>query len=391
VLVTDDGDSEWTRRCLRHADEVLLLAQANAPARMPELERRLCTGEKAITSARQTLVLLHGGDTAHPSVTTAWLDRRPVDAVVHVRLHSPRDLSRLTRIVSGNAIGLVLGGGGARGFAQLGVYKALEEFGVEVDLVAGTSIGAAMGGAISLDLRADVLIDIMRRTFRANPTSDLNLIPLISLIRGKKLKRSIDNFLKEAIDHEADVSDSWRSLCCVATNYSQACEKVIARGPLARAVRASLSIPVALPPVPWEGDLLVDGGAFNNFPTTVMTAMGARRIIGVDLSSRHPRVYEHEEIPGTLELVRDRLRGSKLRKYWLPTLGTVMLTMSVLYSESRREQARQSVDIYINPALSGVPLLDWKAFDRIVDIGYESAKQVLSAMSGEQLAPYRNM
>jgi NTE family protein len=67
-----------------------------------------------------------------------------------------------------------------------------------------------------------------------------------------------------------------------------------------------------------------------------------------------------------------------------------MLTMSVLYSESRREQARQSVDIYINPALSRVPLLDWKAFDRIVDIGYESAKQVLSAMSDEQLAPYRN-
>jgi NTE family protein len=121
-----------------------------------------------------------------------------------------------------------------------------------------------------------------------------------------------------------------------------------------------------------------------------MTAMGARRIIGVDVSSRKARVYEHAEIPGTLELLRDRLRGSKRRKYRLPNLATVLMTTTILYSESQREQAKQSVDIYVNPPLSGVPLLEWKAFDRIVDIGYESARQVLSSMSDEELAPYRN-
>ncbi len=389
VFVADDRDSEWTRRCLRHADEVLLLAGSDQPPRLHDLENGLCSGDSALTSARQSLVLIHKEDTSHPRGTPAWLDRRPVDALVHVRQGSTRDVSRLARIVSGNAVGLVCAGGGARGFAHLGVYKALEEFGIAVDLVVGTSMGAAMGAAISLDLRADALIEITRKTFQKSPISDYNLVPVISLFRGRKLRESIESYIRDAIGKDADVTDSWRTLCCVATNYTQACEKIIARGSLSKEILASASIPVALPPVPWDGDLLVDGCVFNNFPATVMIGMNARRIIGVDLSSRKARAYEHEEVPGPLELLRDGLRGRR-RKYHLPTLGTVMMTSNLLYSESRREQARQSVDIYINPELSGVAVLDWKSFDRITTAGYDSAKKVLSAMSEEELARYRD-
>jgi NTE family protein len=388
VFVADERDSEWTRRCLRQADEVLLLARGDAPPRLHEMESALCAGEAAITSAGQTLVLLHGPGTPHPHGTPQWLDRRPVDSLVHVRSDSARDVSRLARIVSGNAVGLVCAGGGARGFAHLGVYKALEEFGIEVDLIAGTSMGAAMGAAISLDLRADALIEITRKVFQKSPISDYNLVPVLSLFRGRKLKESIESYIRAAIGKDADVSDSWRTLCCVATNYTQASEKIITRGSLSKAILASASIPVALPPVPWEGDLLVDGCVFNNFPATVMIAMNARRIVGIDLSSRKPRAYEHEEIPGPLQLLRDNFRGRR-RKYHLPTLGTVMMTSNLLYSESRREQARQSVDLYINPELSGVAVLDWKSFDRVVKAGYESARQLLAAMSEEELARYR--
>jgi NTE family protein len=388
LFVTDDRDTEWTRRCLRQADEVLLLARADATPQLHDLESTFCSGEEAITSARQTLVLLHDAGTSHPRGTPAWLDRRPIDNVVHVRRDSERDVSRLARIVSGNAVGLVLAGGGARGFAHLGVYKALEELGIEVDLIAGTSMGAAMGAAISLDLRADELIEITRRTFRKSPISDYNLLPMISLFRGRKLRDAIATYIRDTIGEDADISDSWRTVCCVATNYTQASEKILARGSLSRAILASASIPVALPPVPWEGDLLVDGCVFNNFPATVMMGMNARRIIGVDLSSRKPRPYEHAEIPGPLELLRDGFRGRR-RRYRLPSLGTVMMTSNLLYSESRREQARSQVDVYINPELSGVAVLDWKAFDRVTKAGYESAKQVLSAMSEEELARYK--
>jgi NTE family protein len=388
LFVTDDAETEWTRRCLRHADEVLLLANADAPVAIHPLEQTLCMGRTAITGAKQTLVLLHPHDTANPRDTTRWLDRRPVSGHLHVRRDSARDVARLARIVSGNAIALVLAGGGARGFAHLGVYKALEEAGVEIDLVAGTSIGAAMGALVSLDIRADELIVIARETFASNPTGDVNVVPLVSLIRGKRLRRTIDGAVRRVFGFEADIADSWKTFRCVATNFSRASEEVIARGPMARGVRASVSIPVALPPVPWNGDLLIDGGVFNNFPTTVATAMGARRIIGVDLSGRKARRYDHDDVPGTFELLRDRLRSK--RKYKLPGLGTTLMTTTILYSESRREQAKGSVDLYVNPDIAGISLLDWKAFDRIVEIGYRAAKQVLEGMSEKDLASYRD-
>lgn len=389
VFVADDHDTEWTRRCLRQADEILLLARGDAPPALHPLETGLRGGEAALTSARQTIVRIHDAKTSHPKETPAWLARRPVDALVHVRAGSRRDLSRLARIVSGNAIGLVLAGGGARGFAHLGVYKALEEAGIEVDFIAGTSMGAAMGGALSLDLRADELLEITRRVFRRNPISDWNLLPMISLFRGRKLREAIGTYIREAIGVDADISDSWRTVRFVATNYTQASEKVLASGPLSRAILASASIPVALPPVPWDGDLLVDGCVFNNFPATVMIGMNARRIIGVDLSSRKARPFEQDEIPGPFQLLRDSLRGRR-RKYRLPSLATVMMTSNLLYSESRRDQARQSVDLYINPDLAGVAVLDWKSFDRVTKIGYDCARQMLSELSEEELARYRD-
>ncbi len=388
LLLTDPTDTPWTRRCLRHADEVLLLASAEAPIAVHELEK-LCFGDDSITGARQTLLLLHDQHITSPMGTPRWLDRRPVDRHFHVRPQAPKSIARLARIVSGNAIGLVLAGGGARGFAHLGAFKALEEAGVQVDMVAGTSIGAAMAAYVSFDLQADTLINRARPVFAGNPTGDVNIVPLLSLVKGRRLRRAIDRAVMEALGYGADVTDTWRTLRCIATNFSAAREEVIARGPLARAVRASVSIPVALPPVPWNGDLLVDGGVFNNFPTDVMASMGASRIIGVDLASGKRRKYEHDEIPGTLALLVDRFRPKKKRRYRLPGLGAVLMGTTILYSESRRVQSAQAVDIYLTPDVGGVSLLDWTAFDRIVKIGYECAKEHLSKMSDADLAPYR--
>ena len=388
ILLTDPGDTEWTRRCLRHADEVVLVARADAPVAIPALERELCMGENPITGARQMLVLLHDENLRAVTGTERWLDRRPVDAHFHIRPTLERDIARLARIITRNAIGLVLAGGGARGFAHLGVFKALEEAGVEVDFVGGTSIGAAMAVYVSFGLPAQQLIDGARKVFSKNPTGDLNFLPMISLVRGKRLKSVISRGIDDMIGCEPDVTDSWRTLYCIASNFTSAREVVITRGRTDRAVRASVAIPVALPPVVWQGELLIDGGVFNNFPTDVMAKMGARRIIGVDLARRTPKQFDFEDVPGTWDLLRDRFRPRRKRKYRLPGLGAVLMGTTVLYSESRREQAKQSVDIYLNPDLARVSLLDWKSFDRIVELGYVHAKEVLASMPEEQLEPY---
>lgn len=390
ILLLADGNSEWTRRCLRQADEVLLVANADAPRALHPLEH-LCMGAGSVTHARQTLVLLHDAKRAHPSGTGEWLARRPVAAHVHVRPSLTRDMARLARIVSGNAVGLVLAGGGARGFAHLGVYKALEEAGIEIDFVGGTSMGAIVAAYISLDHSAEALIRFVRKTFARNPTGDVNFLPLLSLIKGARIKAATAQAVVDATGSlETDVADSWRTLYCVASNYSSAREMVITRGRLDRAVRASLAIPVALPPVLWDGELLIDGAVFNNFPTDVMAKMGASKIIGIDLSRRSLRKYELEELPGTWELLWDRLRGRKHRRYKLPSLGALLMRTTILYSESRGEQARESVDLYLNPDLSRIGLLDWKGYDAAVEIGYRHAKEVLSRTPDEELAAYRN-
>jgi NTE family protein len=390
LLMADEGDTEWTQRCIRHADEILLVARADAPVRIRPLEQRLSKQSQSLGGARQTLVLLHPADRTHPSNTTSWLDRRPVDAHLHIRQELPHDIARLARVLSGNANGLVLGGGGARGFAHLGAFKALEEAGIEIDFVGGTSIGAAMAGFISMGLSAERLIECTRKGFSVNPTGDFSFLPMISLIKGRRLRSVIRNAIADTLGFQSDVADSWRTLYCVASSYSGASEIVIRRGPLERAISASVSIPVALPPIIWDGELLIDGGVFNNFPTDIMAKMGARNIIGVDLARKNTRRYDFEEIPGTWELLRDRFRSRSKRRYKLPGLGAVLMGTTILYSESRRDEARKSVDLYLNPELPGVSLLDWKGFDRIVDLGYQHTIEVLAGMSEQELSPYRN-
>lgn len=391
VLLLSDGNTEWTRRCLRQADEVLLLARADAPAAGQPLEKIRGGETSSLTAARRTLVLLHPAGTAHPTGTRAWLERHPADAHVHMRSSSETDMARLARIVSGNAIGLVFAGGGARGFAHLGIYKALEEARIEIDYVGGTSMGAIIAAYVSLGHRADDLIRFAKQAFSRNPTGDVNFLPLLSLIKGERIRAAATRAILDATgSHEADVADSWRTLYCVASNYSTAREMVITRGRLDRALRASLAIPVALPPVVWEGELLVDGAVFNNFPADVMARMGARRIVGVDLSRRSERRFEFEEMPSAWELLRDRFRVRRNRRYKLPTLGSLLMRTTILYSESRGEEARNAVDLFLNPDLRHIGLLDWKSFDTIVEIGYRYAKELLAATSAETLAPYRN-
>ncbi len=391
VFVPDaDPDSEWTRRCIRYADEVLLLADADAPPAIHPHETRYLMKEEKLTGARQVLVLLHRHNKTLPTDTHRWLDRRPLAGHIHIRPDVIRDIERLARIESGRAIGLVFCGGGARGFAHLGVYKALCEYGIDVDYVGGTSIGAVMGAFSAFDMPPELVIARARKAFQLNPTSDYNLIPLLSLIKGRKLKRVIEGAIQECVGVDADIEDTWKNFFCVATNYSRTSELVISRGKLAKSVRASVSIPGALPPVIHNGDLLVDGGTFNNFPTDVMARMGVGKMIGVDLMQEQLREVKLEEVPGTWALLRNSLRKAEDRKFWLPSLTSTLLNVTLLYSASRQKAAREMIDLCFHPDLRDVGMLKWGEFDRAVDIGYRHAIQVLSGMTAQQLAPYRN-
>jgi NTE family protein len=140
-----------------------------------------------------------------------------------------------------------------------------------------------------------------------------------------------------------------------------------------------MAIPGALPPVLHDGDLLCDGGTFNNFPVDVMRRQrGVGRVLGVDLAQTAPRRIDLQEVPGTWALLRDKLRGRRHRRYRLPSLVAYLMNVTILYSSSRQRQARQQTDLYFNPPLYKVGMLQWDRFDSIVAQGLAHGQEVLA-------------
>jgi len=387
LLLADSAPSAWTRRCIRNSDEMLLIASAAAAPALHPTEQACLIDRPARSEAAEILVLLHPAEQPCPHGTRRWLARRPVAGHLHIRPALDRDMARLARMLSRNAVGLVLAGGGARGFAHLGVWRALHAAGIEVDVVGGTSIGAAMATLIAADAPVERAIDIARRAFSASPTSDYNLLPLVSLVKGRRVRAAIHRAIDELAGGPIDIEDLWKPFFCVATNYSQAREHDFHSGDLALGLQASMAIPGALPPVLHDGNLLCDGGTFNNFPVDIMRDLrGVGPVIGVDLGVRQAKRLDLAEIPGTWELLRDRLRPRRKRRYRLPSLVSYLLNVTVLYSESRQSDAKRLTDLYFNPPLFKVGMLQWSRFDQIVCQGERHAIEVLGGLSAEQRA-----
>lgn len=384
LLVADAKSSDWTQRCIRHADEILLIADADEPPALHPIEVEFLVERPPRAEAAEVLVLLHPTDKFMPRDTAKWLARRPVSDHVHVRPALASDIARLARIQSRTAVGLVLAGGGARGFAHLGILRAMKEHGLEFDHVGGTSIGAVMGVLAASDHKAEFYEGVARNAFAKNPTADFTFFPLISLFKGLKMQALLSRACDEVGGANANIEDLWKGFFCIATNYSRASEVVLRRGSLQKSLLCSISIPGALPPVIVDGDLLCDGGTFNNFPVDVMRAQrGVGTVIGVDLSSSKVRRIEVEAVPSGWTLMRDRLRSRKSRQYWLPSLPVMLINTTILYSVSRQKQAKTLTDIYFNPPLERMGLLDWGAFDQGLQQGYRHGVDVLVGLKSK--------
>ncbi|ABA04379.1 Patatin [Nitrobacter winogradskyi Nb-255] len=393
-LAADGGDTAWTRFCLRHADEVLLLANAGRDPGLSAVERACLSPAAPISIARQTLVLLHRADTRIPTSTAHWLNARPDARHFHIRPELPADMRRLARIVSGRAIGLVLSGGGARGFAHVGVIKALEEAGIPVDMLGGSSIGAVMGMVLALGRSAEEVTAAVRKAFlehpRGNVTGDYNFIPLVSLIKGARTRSAMTQAVRDATGRDAiDSEDCWTTFFTIASDFSTGSEAVLQRGDLTRNVGASYAIPGALPPVFVGGHMMYDGSTFNNFPVDVMARLGAGRIIGVDLSVDREQLFDIDDVPGTLTLLRDKLRPRAKRRYRLPSVPETMLRSSFITSISKQKEMGKFTDLLFRPRISDGRLLDWSRFEEVVAAGYSQAREMLAGMSDEQRKMFR--
>ena len=234
-------------------------------------------------------------------------------------------------------VGLVLGGGGAKGAAEIGALKVIEEVEIPIDYIAGTSIGSIVGGLYAMDVRSR---------------------QLDSLFVNQDWLQLFTNNVREflgRVTHQKHFHELRIPFRCVAADVNANEEVVMSEGLLCDAMRASMSIPGVFKPVIQNGRMLMDGGLLNNLPVDVVKAMGADVVIAIDLQQKQHKDREFSlkdllGIDGPLNWLVERPDWKK-------------------YNANRK-----AVDVYIHPMLDGFGASDFNKTDirQMIELGYEA-------------------
>ena len=427
--------SPWTQTCISQADCIYLVGLAEGTPSIGEYERFLLTTK---TTARTELVLLHTERYCPPGTTRSWLRNRPwvngghhhvqmsfrsapepvhstpkrfgtaikqrvqvLQAEIHkytsrrVRqtpLYSAEtpfkgDFHRLARRLCGKSVGLVLGGGGARGLAHVGVIRALEEAGLPIDIIGGTSIGAFIGAVYAQD--ADVVPMYGRvKKFAGRMGSVWRFAldvtyPSASYTTGHEFNRGIFKTFGDS-----QIEDFWLEYYCNSTNISKSRSEIHTSGYVWRYVRASMSLAGLLPPMCDEGNMLLDGGYVDNLTVSHMRSLGADVIFAVDvgaLDDDQPQAYG-DSLSGIWASLN---RWNPFSSYPNPpTLSEIQARLAYVSSVDALERAKNIPGCrYMRPPIEAYGTLEFGKFDEIYQVGYQFGKKYLNALREEGVLP----
>ena len=287
-------------------------------------------------------------------------------------------------------VGLVLGGGGAKGGAEVGALKAIEEAGIQIDYIAGTSIGAVVGCLYAAGYTAAELEQLFcqqewlslltdrREDLSGEPLKTINGVtyilgfPVIDLnnkafgvLGGNKVEQVLDSML--ALKNSVEFSQLKIPFRCVAAEMMTASEVVLSEGTVPQAVKASMAIPGLFKPVTIGGRKLIDGGMMNNLPVDVVREMGADYVIAIDLQQNQHETKESSS-GNILSSIGD-----------LIGLGEILNWVVSRPDIRKHNENRQQADIYINPPLPDYEASSFgnKSMQRMIDIGEKATRKAL--------------
>ncbi|XP_017029104.1 neuropathy target esterase sws isoform X1 [Drosophila kikkawai] len=403
----DNSLSAWTQRCMRQADVILIVGLGDRSHLVGKFEREI---DRLAMRTQKELVLLYPETTnAKPANTLSWLNARPWvtkhhhvqcvkriftrksqyrinDLYSRVLLSEPNmhsDFSRLARWLTGNSIGLVLGGGGARGAAHIGMLKAIQEAGIPIDMVGGVSIGALMGALWCSERNTTIVTQKAREWSKKMTKWFLQLLdltyPITSMFSGREFNKTIhDTF------GDVSIEDLWIPYFTLTTDITASCHRVHTNGHLWRYCRASMSIAGVFPPFCdySDGHLLLDGCYTNNVPADVMHNLGAAHIIAIDVGSQDDT---------DLTNYGDDLSGWwLLYKKWnpftspvkVPDLPDIQSRLAYVSCVRQLEEVKNSDYCeYIRPPIDKYKTLAFGSFDEIRDVGYVFGKNYFENMA----------
>ncbi|XP_015840327.1 neuropathy target esterase sws isoform X2 [Tribolium castaneum] len=429
--------SAWTQRCIRQADCILIVGLGENHPSIGKVEKEV---ERLAMRTQKELVLLHreGGK---PHNTVAWINMRSWVAWHHHILSPNRmfsrkslyrinelyskvcqsepnihsDFSRLARWLTGKSVGLVLGGGGARGSAHVGMIKAIQEAGIPIDMVGGVSIGAFMGALWCRERNITTTTQKAREWSKKmtqwwRQILDLTY-PMTSMFSGRDFNQTIKGTFGDTY-----IEDLWLPYFTVTTDITASCMRLHSHGSLWRYVRASMSLSGYMPPLcdpvdghllldggytnnlpghlwryvrasmsivgifpplcdPLDGHLLADGCYVNNVPADVMRSLGANHIIAIDVGS-----VDDQDLTNY---------GDDLSGWWLlwkrwnpftdpvkvPNLPDIQSRLAYVSCVRQLEEVKNSDYCeYVRPPIDKYKTLQFGSFDEIREVGYQHGK-----------------
>jgi NTE family protein len=246
-------------------------------------------------------------------------------------------------------IALVLGGGAARGFAHVGVIRALEQEKIPIDMIVGTSVGSLIGAIYASDMNS---FDLEWTAFALEKDdvfdyAILSAFTSMGPVKGDKLEA----FVRSKVP-AANIENLKLPFAAVATDLNRGTRVVLDRGPVAKAVRASSAIPGVFNPVELQGRLLVDGGVVDNIPIAVAREKGADIVIAVDISEN----VTNFNITNVVDVV--------------------LQSVSIIMNENTK-QKKKDADVLITPAVGTVAMLDFTQKKRCMQAGIEAAQRAV--------------
>jgi len=375
-----DDPPEWQAECQRQADRLYILHRHAADARVRP-------AEAAVLEARRNrhvgLILLQAGAQASTIRGTArWTDERQVQDLFHILPQDHSGWSRIARTLSGDAVGLVLAGGGALYPMHLGVMKALLEAGLRFDHVGGSSAGACAAVGYALGVSPQDFAKIMHGIVGTNRALSRFTVPLYGLVDPAIFDRE----LMAACDGR-DVEDLAVPFFATAVNLSRNRFEILDRGPVWEALRASASIPGLLPPYVRNGDLLSDGAAYDSLPVSAMRERISGPTIAVSFPDSGPPVrYDYASRTTAFQRAMDyaRLKPLEGKDATFPHMIDSLMRVFHFSGSSRLAESLRASDLVFEPPTpAGTGMLSWDKHELLFEQGYRYGAEQLEEMARE--------
>ena len=368
IYVAEVADGGWRQVVARQVDRLFRVGRGDRQPPQPEA----MVDVPSPLQAQQLvdLILLHPPDTSRPSGSEAWADIAKPARLFHIRRDREADIQRIARVLTGQSVGLVLSGGGARAYAHVGAIRALRERGVPIDFVGGVSMGAVIAAGVAMGWDDAEMEGRIKEAFvDTSPLADIAL-PLLAMTHGLKVNERLAHHFGDM-----HIADLWLPFFCLSSNLTTGAYQMHRRGLLRRALRASISLPGILPPATDDQNVLVDGAVMKNFPADVMRVSQLGPIVGGDVTTG--RSITADDVARPASVWRWIWSGEWRRG---PPIVSLLMRAATVSTSRDLSAAREATDVLVLPDTSKVEIRDFGAYEPAVAEGYRATIEALDKL-----------